>query len=425
MNNKITISSLATLLSLKSGEPKKTCESFLREFFTIITDQIAAGDNVKVKGFGTFKVISVSNRKSVDVNTGEEIEIPGHKKIVFVPAKELAEEVNAPFSAFESVEVNPDAEAELDSLEIEQEIEPEPTAPEKVSPETSSTVPDLSLALDSTSEQDSNEPQQSAVESITGPEAEYENSAEPEPIYFIKDDETPASEKIEPEKTAQHPDSIAEPEIHEEACVPQEPKEINNRRDISPEPEEVAEAAEIREETETSEINKRRYGRGRFIWGFILGLTAASVFGFLLYFFMLQKMLTGPEHDIDMIVKTDSVAAVPTAKALSDSTSILTDSTGVKEEEGFPDTNPSDRIVYDTVTTKCYLTTLAKKYYGNYNLWPYIYEENKAILGHPDRITPGTRVVIPPLSKYGVDPKSQKDVNKAKKMGDDIYARYR
>ncbi len=38
---------------------------------------------------------------------------------------------------------------------------------------------------------------------------------------------------------------------------------------------------------------------------------------------------------------------------------------------------------------------MAKEHYGNYNLWPYIYEENKAILGHPDRIRPGTKVIVP------------------------------
>lgn len=415
MNNKITIASLATLLSLKSGESKKTCESFLREFFAIVTEQIAAGDNVKVKGFGTFKVISVSNRKSVDVNTGEEIEIPGHKKIVFVPAKELAEEVNAPFSAFESVEVNPDAEAELDSLEIITGTEPEPTVPEPTVSET--TVSELTV-----SEPETPEIPESPIEHNSEPE--YENS--PEPIYFIKDDEAPAPEEtkesLKPEsaveespKAGSPAEKLPEPESAEEEASEPEPSDSEG----------VAEAAEISHSMETSALGTRRYGRSRFLWGFLLGVSAAAVFGFLLYFFMLQKMLTGPEHDIDLIVKADSVASLSKDTVSTLPSEIKTDSAKIKEEENFPDTNPSDQVVYDTVTTKCYLTTLAKKYYGNYNLWPYIYEENKAILGHPDRITPGTRVVIPPLSKYGVDPKSQKDVNKAKKMGDDIYARYR
>ncbi len=87
-------------------------------------------------------------------------------------------------------------------------------------------------------------------------------------------------------------------------------------------------------------------------------------------------------------------------------------------------TDPSDAVVYDTISTTKYLTTMAKAHYGNYNLWPYIYQENQSFLGHPDRIRPGTPVVIPKLSKYGVDPKNSDDIQKDKKLGVEIYARY-
>ena len=68
----------------------------------------------------TFKVVAVEPRKSVNVNTGEQMEIPGHNKIVFVPAKELAEEVNAPFAMFESIEI-PDNALEDPLLSSESE----------------------------------------------------------------------------------------------------------------------------------------------------------------------------------------------------------------------------------------------------------------------------------------------------------------
>ncbi len=80
---------------------------------------------------------------------------------------------------------------------------------------------------------------------------------------------------------------------------------------------------------------------------------------------------------------------------------------------------------YDTITKKRFLTTMAKEYYGDYNLWPFIYDENKAILGHPDRIKPGTRVVIPPASKYGIDASNAACVAKAKRRGQQIYSKYR
>lgn len=68
---------------------------------------------------------------------------------------------------------------------------------------------------------------------------------------------------------------------------------------------------------------------------------------------------------------------------------------------------------------------MAKEHYGNFNLWPYIYEENKAILGHPDRIRPGTQVVIPSLSKYGINPSDPSNIKKAKQKGIEIYSRYK
>ena len=87
-------------------------------------------------------------------------------------------------------------------------------------------------------------------------------------------------------------------------------------------------------------------------------------------------------------------------------------------------TRPSDEKVYDTITKTRYLTTMAQDHYGNFNFWPYIYKENQAILGHPDRIRPGTRVVVPKLSKYGVSADNPKDIAAAKRLGVEIYSRY-
>ena len=81
--------------------------------------------------------------------------------------------------------------------------------------------------------------------------------------------------------------------------------------------------------------------------------------------------------------------------------------------------------VYDTVSTTRFLTTIAREHYGDFNFWPYIYLENQDILGHPDRITPGTKVVVPELSKYGVDTSNKEDVAKAKKLSQEIYARFK
>ena len=81
MNKKLTFPELAELLSVATNTSKRMSELFLRELFATIAQSLIEGDSVKVKGLGVFKVSDVSSRKSIDVNTGQAIEIAGHKKI--------------------------------------------------------------------------------------------------------------------------------------------------------------------------------------------------------------------------------------------------------------------------------------------------------------------------------------------------------
>lgn len=84
----------------------------------------------------------------------------------------------------------------------------------------------------------------------------------------------------------------------------------------------------------------------------------------------------------------------------------------------------AETLAYDRIGTNRFLTTMAREYYGNPDFWSYIYEENSHRFGHPDRIKPGTSVIIPNLKKYGVDPNNPADVEKAKLLAKEIYARY-
>lgn len=103
MSNKLALQDLVDLLAKKSKITKKEADSFFREFFQLILDRIFENDSVKIKDFGTFKLVAVSSRESVDVNTGEKIEIRAHYKLSFVPDKTLKNLVNKPFSQFETI----------------------------------------------------------------------------------------------------------------------------------------------------------------------------------------------------------------------------------------------------------------------------------------------------------------------------------
>ncbi|MDE6422223.1 MAG: HU family DNA-binding protein, partial [Muribaculaceae bacterium] len=108
MDNKISASGLSAMVALTTGMPGDLCEKFIKELCSLIADTLETGENVRIKGLGTFKIVEIESRKSVDVTTGEEIEIPSHSRVIFVPCKELASLVNAPFEAFEAEEVADD-----------------------------------------------------------------------------------------------------------------------------------------------------------------------------------------------------------------------------------------------------------------------------------------------------------------------------
>ncbi len=123
MNKKITISELSQLLSTNvSLINKKGWEDFLRIFFAQISEGLKAEGNVKIKGLGTFKVVTVDARKSKDVNTGENTIIPAHNKISFTPDSSLAETLNKPYAHFEPTYVLA-PEGEVDAPESEEEEE--------------------------------------------------------------------------------------------------------------------------------------------------------------------------------------------------------------------------------------------------------------------------------------------------------------
>ena len=106
MNDKITIQELVEFISGNQSTSKKEIETFAKEFFKLIEDALQTERYVKIKGFGTFKLIEVDSRESINVNTGERFEIQGHNKITFTPDATLKEVVNKPFAHFESVVLN-------------------------------------------------------------------------------------------------------------------------------------------------------------------------------------------------------------------------------------------------------------------------------------------------------------------------------
>ena len=117
MDNKINLSQLADLLSQAGGMSKAASEQFVKNFFDIISQSVLSEGLVKVKGLGTFKLVQMEDRESVNVNSGERFTIEGHQKISFIPDADLKERINKPFAAFETVEISEEQAAQIDKME--------------------------------------------------------------------------------------------------------------------------------------------------------------------------------------------------------------------------------------------------------------------------------------------------------------------
>ena len=98
--------------------------AFVDAFFEIVSSELKNGNQVKIKGLGTFKVQAVKPRESVNVNTGERVLIEGHDKISFIPDTVMKELVNKPFSQFETVVINDGVDTEeLERVPAEEDID--------------------------------------------------------------------------------------------------------------------------------------------------------------------------------------------------------------------------------------------------------------------------------------------------------------
>lgn len=374
MNKKITLPKAARLMADASGLTIRQCEDFLKGLTDIITESLTDAEPIKVKGLGTFRLTKVDARRSVDVTSGEPVEIAEHTKVVFVPCKELATEVNSPFDFFEAVE--------LDDSVSEEELD--------------------------------------AIGTDEGDE-EGETTDEPEDV------EEPLEEKnglTSEDATEESIEEVAESSVEEVHIVKEEPQ--------VPENSEPTENVPVKNKKRGGTL---RFGRG-FLIGFVVCLLAVAIGMGAAFVYMLQKYPGfGSSEEREEIVavavvESSSLEASQdqeTTEPQKDSAPAVDRPAVTESADDVPtsesDSQKADEPVYDTISKTRYLTTMAKEHYGDFNLWPYIYEENKAILGHPDRIRPGTRVVIPPLSKY-CSKVTPAEIEKAKRKGAEIYARY-
>ena len=135
--SKLNVFDLSGVLMSKNGLGDKESRRFVKAIFDVIQECLDEEKVVKVKGLGTFKIIEVDDRESINVNTGERVLIEGHSKLTFTPDSVMKEIVNKPFSQFETVILNDGVDFPEPAIEepISEEPIPEDPIPENPIPE--------------------------------------------------------------------------------------------------------------------------------------------------------------------------------------------------------------------------------------------------------------------------------------------------
>ena len=201
---KIFMAELADMLAQKAGISKREAQQFLTDFVETIQDGVNNDKLVKIKGLGTFKVIDVDARESVNVNTGERVTIDSHQKLTFTPDAAMKELVNKPFSQFETVVLNDGVEFD-DEPEVEEPTIAEET-PEPVVEPTPEPEPEPVVVP---------EPEPEPVV-VPEPEPEPTIVPEPEPEPVVVPEPEPEPEPM-PEPEPEADPAPVEEEVAEEA----------------------------------------------------------------------------------------------------------------------------------------------------------------------------------------------------------------
>lgn len=370
MNEKITIQDIIDLLCQKHNIDRKEAELFTKGMFDLIEEALATEKFVKVKGLGTFKLTEVDARESVDVNTGERIEIQGHTKVSFTPDTTMKELINKPFSHFETVVLN-------DGVELEDTV-----ACEDV--ETSHLE-----VLDSTTEVKDTSIVETPIikeESISSEESVINESIVEEPVVEEAELEEPVIET-----------SYGEEVITEEIVTEESASENLIVKESQP-------AISLVNEDCTSELTEEKKSPF-FLWGIIVVLLLIILFGVYWMFFRTSAVT---EPVATPSVKEEVVVPVPMEEEKTKADTLKS----IQFIELSAEELRKERVPSMADTLECQIVGTQTEYilqngetiirasirfFGTKKYWPYIVKYNMDILKDPDNIPAGIRIKIPKL----------------------------
>ena len=362
-DNKLNNVHLRQAIIDRTDATEREANLFLRVLVEQIIAGLQGGEQIKINGLGIFRLQEMAPRKSVNVNTGEPFIIPGYTKVVFAPEVSMREMVEKNKSVTPIVNLNADTSAAP--------VDEEALSPlEKLGRQADEIVgiladlgqdPRMPIAMEEEKESDSTE----VAASATVAEEEVAVEAVAEPKGVVEETVEKVSEPAEEPTESPTEEPVVEP--IEEIVAPKEQKVSKERKE-------------------------RKYHFLRDTLICVVCLLVVLAGGFL---FLRGAMANW----IDSLVAkrepvaTDTVIAIPSTpmvEEVAEDTAVMVEIQELPVYQQF--------IATEEIREGSRLTWLAYRYYGNKDLWVYIYDANKDHLGNPNEIRVGTPIRIPRLT---------------------------
>ena len=445
MKQKLLLSDFAQWLSEKEGITKKEAQTFLRTLFQIVEQGLTDDQFVKIKGLGTFKLVTVNERESVNINTGERFQIGEHNKIAFIPDASMKEIINRPFAHFESVDLSDETDtAELDAVDeaVKQEFPPiseeETSTAEESIPTTvevitesshSTSLPEKQKDVTEEVSEESNLTEEIPTEFATITEGleekKAEEKAETETLAQAEETETLAqAEETETLAQAEETETLAQAEamaiIAKETASESQASEENHTPEETPiqvvstseKTDAMGTEAEISVSQPTTltvsgaaveeeEDTRRPWLRRTLMALFVLLLCTASYFAGYYRLLCPPCASTAPTAPATK-VQPDSAQAKKPQAAKKDSAAVSAASQTVSKplneaKDSVKQPQKQEEAVTRTHTIRVgdNLSRIARKYYGDDHYVDFIIRKNN--LKNADNIHVGKVLVLPPL----------------------------
>ena len=413
MNERLTIQDLTDLLAAKHSMTKKDAEAFVKEFFLLIEQALESENTVKIKGLGTFKLIDVDSRESVNVNTGERFQIKGHTKVSFSPDANLRDTINKPFAHFETVVLNENTVLEDTPIEETEEEESGeeviPTdIPESIEPQ-SQPKEEEKEEMSLTEEPRSIEPQSVAVEPKTVPVEKKEIITAEEIIEqeLLRANLKPESTIVRSQEGKSEMAKGAE--VAQTAIQPTPKKNIpdSSVKEKSPVPYLI-----------TIIILVLLLCGGVVLFIYYPDLFSSSSDKNALDMPPVTTQPVKPEVQLSDTIEQDSVKDI---KPETPKTSITPTPVVPQKKEAVTPAKTENKVIRQQPSTSVYLdsasykitgtktkytvkegetlTRVSLRFYGTKAMWPYIVKHNPDVIKNPNNVPYGTTIKIPKLTK--------------------------